>query len=144
MRGFIITNRIKSFITMLKLPKDPVSLILTVLAIIFFVLSMLLFRQVTLQRAERDKEMAARIVLEEKLNKAAKEKTDLEEKLKSTEVQLGEEKASHGQTKKILSQEQLINQSLKEELAKVTKLKEALEEKLREASLSGKIKSGAK
>jgi Skp family chaperone for outer membrane proteins len=129
---------------MLKLPKVKSSLIFMVLATIFFILSILLSRQVNLQRAERDKEMAARIDLEEKLNKAAKEKTTLEEKLKSTEAKLEEEKISHGTTKKILSQEQLINQSLKEELVKVTKLRETLEEKLREASLSGKIKSGAK
>lgn len=126
------------------MPTNPISLILTVGVIALFILSVVLSRQVNAKRLERDKEMAARIVLEEKLNKASKEKMALEEELKSQEAKLNEEKTNHELAKKNLSQEQLINKSLKEELAKVTKLKESLEEKLREAALSGKIKLGTK
>lgn len=70
------------------------------------------------QKKAREKEMAVRLDAEEKLVKFTQEKQVLEEKLKSKEQELADEKAGHQVTKKALLQEQLVNQGLKEELAK--------------------------
>ena len=82
--------------------------------------------------------MAARLDLEEKVNKFAQGKATVEENLNTVNKELEEEKAAHQATKKALVQEQLMNQSLKEELQKTTKLKEALEEDLKEALVHAK------
>lgn len=113
--------------------KSRVILILAILAVLFFVVTINSCNNAYQQKAARDKEMAKRLDLEEKMNKFSQEKNSITEKLKTAEKALEEEKAAADATKKALVQEQLINQSLKEELQKVTKLKEALEEDLKEA-----------
>ena len=90
------------------------------------------------QKAARDKEMAARLALEEKTSKYAQDKSALEEKAKAKESQVEELTVSLETTKKALIQDQLVNMSLKEELQKVTKLKETLEEELKQALINGK------
>lgn len=120
--------------------KNKLILIIAILACIFFVLALGSCNNSRKQKAARDKEMATRLDLEEKMNKATQEKSILEEKIKSLSQGLEEEKAAHQATKKALLQEQLVNQSLKEELHKVTKLKEALEEDLKDALTASKIK----
>jgi len=82
-------------------------------------------------KSARDKEMATRLDLEEKMSKYNQDKARVEEKMKSAVSVLEEEKTAHQATKKTLLQEQLVNQSLKEEILKVTKLKEAMEDDLK-------------
>lgn len=118
--------------------KNRIILVLAILSAIFFIGTINSCSNAYRQKSARDKEMAARLDLEEKMNKFAQEKAATEEKLKAKEKELEEEMAAHQSTKKALVQEQLVNQSLKEELQKVTKLKEALEEDLKEALVQGK------
>jgi chromosome segregation ATPase len=118
--------------------KNRVILILSILTIIFFMVTVGSCSNAYRQKSARDKEMATRLDLEEKMNKFTQEKLTIEGKLNSLTQGLEEEKAAHQATKKALLQEQLVNQSLKEELQKVTKLKEALEEDLKEALVTGK------
>lgn len=86
------------------------------------------------QKMARDKEMASRLDLEEKMNKFLQEKTALEDKLRTQEKQLQEERSARDTAQKALLQEQLVNQGLKEELAKVGKARETPEEDLKETS----------
>lgn len=118
--------------------KSQIILILAVLTTIFFIVALGSCNNASRLKNARDKEMSARLDLEEKMSKFPQEKLGLQEKLKEKEKELEEEKASHGASKKALVQEQLVGQSLKEELFKVTKLKETLEEDLKEALVSGK------
>lgn len=122
--------------------KDRVILILTILALIFFIGTINSCGSARRWKNNRDKEMATRLDLEEKMGKSAQEKLSVEEKLKNTSGGLEEEKVAHQATKKALLQEELVNQSLKEEIQKMTKLKEALEEDLKEALVG--VKSAAK
>lgn len=118
--------------------KTRIILILGILSVIFFITSVGSCSGSRRVQLLRDSEMAKRLDAEEKLNKAAQDKTRAEEKSSLKEKELEEEKAAHQATKKALVQEQLVNQSLKEELQKVSKLKEALEEDLKEALVAGK------
>jgi butyrate kinase len=54
------------------------------------------------------------------MSKFSQEKSALEEKAKAKEKEAEESKAELEATKKVLDQEQLVNESLKEELQKVT------------------------
>ena len=118
--------------------KNRSVIILAILLAIFFFGTLSSCSSAMRQKAARDKEMVARLALEEKTGKYAQEKAALEEKAKAKENQVEELTVSLEGTKKALVQEQLINISLKEELAKVTKLKETLEEELRQALIDGK------
>jgi len=113
--------------------KNKLILILGVLTLIFFITTVASCGNYRLQKAARNKEMATRLDLEEKMANSAKEKGGLEQKISAATQSLEEEKTAHQATKKALLQEQLVNQSLKEELQKVSKLKETLEEDLKEA-----------
>jgi hypothetical protein len=113
--------------------KNRIILILAILSTIFFVGNVSSCTNARRQKSARDKEMVARLDLEEKMNKFTQENQDMETKLNNLLRELEEEKAAHQATKKALVQEQLVNQSLKEELGKIVKLKEALEEDLKEA-----------
>jgi hypothetical protein len=113
--------------------KNKLILILAVLAAIFFVTTLGSCNNYRMQKTAKNKEMATRLDLEEKMAKYVPEKAVLEQKLNSATQALEEEKTAHQATKKALLQEQLVNQSLKEELEKVVKLKETLEEDLKEA-----------
>ena len=118
--------------------KNRVILILGILTVIFFIGTLGSCSSSLRNKNSRDKEMAARMELEEKMSKFSQDKTTIEKQLASVAQQLEEEKAGHQASKKALLQEQLVNQSLKEELQKVTKLKEALEEDLKEALVTSK------
>ena len=118
--------------------KNRIILVLAILTVIFFISTLNSCSNAYRQKTGRDKEMAARLDLEEKMNKFTQGKAAMEENLNTVNKELEEEKAAHQATKKALVQEQLMNQSLKEELQKVTKLKEALEEDLKEALVHGK------
>ena len=124
--------------------KNRIILILAILSAIFFIGNISSCTNAQRQKSARDKEMAARLDLEEKMNKFTQEKTDIETKFNNLASELEEEKAAHQATKKALVQEQLVNQSLKEELGKITKLKEALEEDLKEALTKEKSATATK
>jgi len=135
---------IKKILSNLKFPligealKNRSVIILAILSAVLFFGTLSSCSSAMRQKVARDKEMVARLALEEKTGKYAQEKAALEEKAKAKENQLQELTASFEVTKKNLVQEQLINISLKEELAKVTKLKETLEEELRQALIDAK------
>jgi len=118
--------------------KTRVILILAILSVIFFLGTISSCTNAARQKRSRDKEMATRLDLEEKMSKFTQEKQALETKITALSQQLEEEKAAHQATKKALLQEQMVDNSLKEELQKVTKLKEALEEDLKDALTKGK------
>ena len=118
--------------------KNRIVIILAILSAVLFFSTFSSCSSAIRQKAARDKEMAARLALEEKTSKYAQEKSALEEKDKVKENQLQELKVSLEVVKKTLVQDQLVNQSLKEELQKVTKLKETLEGELRQALVNGK------
>ena len=113
--------------------KNRIVLILAILLAIFFFSSLSSCNSAMRQKSAHDKEMAARLALEEKMSKFSQEKSVLEEKVKAKEKETQEVKAELEATKKALVQDQLVSQSLKEELQKVTKLKETLEEDLKQA-----------
>jgi len=116
-------------------------LILGILVVILFIGTVNSCSNAYRQKTARDKEMAARLDLEEKMAKFTQEKIALEEKAKAEDKELQEQRAAHEATNKALVQEQMVNQSLKEELQKVSKLKEALEEDLKEALVTSKSKT---
>jgi len=118
--------------------KNRLVVILSVLTAIFFFATLSSCNSAMRQKTARDKEMSARLQLEEKINKFSSEKSALEEKAKAKEKEAEEAKQSFETTKKILVQERLINASLKEELQKVTKLKENLESDLKNALVTEK------
>ncbi len=116
--------------------KQKLSLILSVIAAILFLIALGSCSKIQRLRVAHDKETSRRFDAEDKMNKIFQEKTALEESLKNKEKELSGEKASHEATKKTLLQERLINQSLQEELVKLTKSNRALEEELKNAKAS--------
>ncbi len=113
-------------------------LILSVVTALFFVWTLGSCIDARRMRSARDKEMASRLDIEEKMSSYANDKANLENKLKKLENDLAEEKSAHELTKKDLAQEKLINQSLNDELQKVTKIKDALENDLKQVLATGK------
>lgn len=113
--------------------RNRIIVILSVALAVFFFATISSCNSSLRQKAARDKEMAARLVLEEKMNKFSQATSGLEEKAKAREIEVQELKTKLATMEKDLIQNQLINQSLKEELEKVTKLKDNLESQLREA-----------
>lgn len=118
--------------------KNRIVIILAILSLIFFFGTLSSCNNAMRQKTGRDKEMAARLQLEEKMSKFSQERSALEEKAKAKEKESEEARVTLEACKKVLVQEQLINQSLKDELQKIIKLKESLEDDLKKASLSGK------
>jgi len=118
--------------------KNRIILILGILTVIFFIGTVSSCSNAKRQKASRDKEMAARLDLEEKMNKFGQEKLATEKKLSTLSQGLAEAQAAGENTKQALLQEQLANDSLKKEILKLTKLKEKLEEDLKEALVAGK------
>lgn len=118
--------------------KDRIVIILAILSLVFFFGTLSSCNSAMRQKIGRDKEMAARLQLEERVSKFSQERSALEEKVKAKEKEAEEIKITLEATKKVLVQEQLVNQGLKEELQNVNKLKEALDVDLKKASVSGK------
>jgi hypothetical protein len=118
--------------------KNRVVIALAILTTVFFFGNLSSCSSASRQKAARDKEMAARLALEEKSTKFIQERSLLEEKAKAKENEAAELKTALEASQKTLVQSQLVNQSLKEELQKVTKLKESLEEQLKQALSDGK------
>jgi type II secretory pathway pseudopilin PulG len=118
--------------------KNRIVIILAILAAVFFFGTLSSCNSALRQKAARDKEMAARLALEERTSKYAQEKSALEEKAKAKENEVVELKAALETAKKTLVQNELVSQSLKEELQKVTKLKDNLEAELKQGLVDGK------
>lgn len=118
--------------------KNRIVIILAVLSVVFFFGTLSSCNNAMRQKAARDKEMAGRLALEEKMNKFSQEKSVLEEKIKAKEKEAQDLKDALEATQKTLAQGQLVNTSLKEELQKETKLKESLEENLKGAAAESK------
>ena len=118
--------------------RNRIVIILAILSAVFFFSALSSCNSGMRQKARGDKEMAARLALEEKMSKFSQESSALGEKAKAKEKEAQELKAALENTNKTLAQEQLINQSLKEELQKVTKLKEDLVADLGQAKEDGK------
>lgn len=115
--------------------KNRILIILAALSVVFFFGTLSSCNSAMRQRAARDKEMAARLALEERMSKFSQEKSALEERAKAKEKEAQELRDALEAAK---LQDRLVNQSLKEELEKVTKLKDALEENLKDAATGGK------
>ncbi len=118
--------------------KNKVIILLVFLTGIFLVISFGSCNNSHKQKLSRDKEMALRLDLEEKLSKLAQSRSNLEQDFKKASKSLEEEKVTNEMIKESLSEERLTNQGLKEELEKVTKLKEALEADLKEVLVANK------
>ncbi|MDD5408612.1 MAG: hypothetical protein PHC71_00755 [Candidatus Omnitrophica bacterium] len=103
--------------------KNRIVVILAILSCIFFFGTLSSCNNAMRQKAGRDKEMAARLQMEEKMNKFSQERSALEERAKAKEKEAEEAKAALEETKKVLAQEQLANQNLTDELQKANKLK---------------------
>lgn len=124
--------------------KDRIILILAIATVIFSLGAVSSCGKARALKLVKDKEMDARFTAEADREKILKEKAGIEEKLKSAEQLLKEEKAQHELDKKALLQEQLVNQSLQEEMQKISKLKETLEEDLKEALVKTKTGTAVK
>ena len=118
--------------------KNRIVIVLAIVAGIFFFTTLASCNSALKQKAARDKELAARITLEEKMSKFSQEKSALEEKAKAREGENAELKTALEVAKKTQLQDELVSQSLKDELNKVTKLKDALEADLKEQASSRK------
>lgn len=118
--------------------KNRLVIILAILSAVLFFGTLSSCNSAIRQKAARDKEMAARLALEERTSKYVQEKSVCEEKVKAKENEAQELKIALEAAKKALVQDQLVSQSLKEELEKITKLKESLEEDLRQALVNRK------
>ena len=124
--------------------KNRVMAGLSIVTLIFLISTVASCNKASQQHNGRQKEIAARLDAEEKLEKFLRNQGSIDEKLSKLTQDLDAEKTAHETTKKALLQEQLVNQSLKEELTKVSKLKEMLEENLKEALVTNKASSAPK
>ena len=111
--------------------KNKLTVILASLLVLFFVGTIFSCMRASRLDSVRGKEMAGRLDAEEKLDKLTHEKAGLEEKLNKATRELAEANTALATAKKVLLQEQLVNESLKDELQKVNKSKVALEEQLK-------------
>ncbi len=118
--------------------KNKLILILTLFSILLIVIS---FRSCSVNqktRAVRDKEIATRLDLEEKVFKIEQQKANLEKKVTNLGKELEQEKAARESADKSFNEEKLENNKLRDELEKLTGLKEKLEENLKEALVNNK------
>mgnify|MGYP001567477845 FL=1 len=112
--------------------KGKVTMILSVVALIFFIFWLGAWKELSRQKRLAADKAALSMELEEKNAKLEKEKADLSGQLKDAQVKLSGEKAAHEITKKTLSQEQVAENALKIELERVTRLNEKLENSSKE------------
>ncbi len=100
--------------------KDRIVIILAIISVVFFFGTLSSCNNAMRQKAGRDKEMAERLQLEEKMNKFSQERSALEERVKAKEKEAEEARLALEETKKVLAQEQLDSQGLKDQLQKAT------------------------
>ncbi|MGA2774524.1 MAG: hypothetical protein ABSE81_00445 [Candidatus Omnitrophota bacterium] len=110
--------------------KNKLIFILAVVCVLFLVLAVSSCNGASRQKLARDKEVAARFNLEEKMSKFSQEKAGLDAEIRAKEKELSEARSELDAVKKALQQEQMVSSSLKDELATVVKVKEGLEAEL--------------
>jgi len=93
--------------------KNRIVIILAVLTLIFFFSTLSSCNSALRQKARSDREMAARIALEEKVSKFAQESSALEEKAKAKEKEAEAAKSELEAARKALLEERAANQALK-------------------------------
>lgn len=121
--------------------KNKLILILGILAVLFSLTSIVSCANSQKQRAGRNREIATRLDLEEKMSVIEREKEAMGRKLDALAGGLETEREARQAAEKLLLQEQSLNQNLQAELEKISRLKETLEEDLKEALVNkGKIK----
>jgi len=108
------------------------------MSLLFFVFTVSSCNATFRQKLARDKEMATRLNLEERMSKFSQEKAKVDEKNKAMEKELLETQSALDSVKKALQEEQMVNQSLKDELAKTAKVKEGLEEEIKNIQAKAK------
>ncbi|MFH1354581.1 MAG: hypothetical protein ABIH19_00320 [Candidatus Omnitrophota bacterium] len=113
--------------------KNRVILILVVLSAILSIGLISSCNNAYRQRAAREKEMAVRIDLEERMNNFLQEANMLNVNLKKLEKELEAEQLARKQAEAILSKSQSVNTILQNEIKREVKLKETLEEDLKDA-----------
>ncbi|MCX7662068.1 MAG: hypothetical protein N2Z79_05250 [Candidatus Omnitrophica bacterium] len=113
--------------------KNRIILILSILSVVFLITNINSCMEIRKEKRHKEREIAQRMELEERINKFSQEKTNWENNLDRCQKELEQTKEKLNTTEKALLQADLINKSLKEELDKVIKLKEILEEDLKEA-----------
>ncbi|MFH1413302.1 MAG: hypothetical protein ABIG56_00430 [Candidatus Omnitrophota bacterium] len=118
--------------------KNRVILILVVLSVILSIGMIGSCNNAYRQRAAREKEMAVRIDLEERMNKFLQETNMLNVNLKRLEKELEVEQLARKQAEATLSKSQSVNTILQDEINREVKLKEALEEDLKDALVTGR------
>lgn len=118
--------------------KNKLILILVLFSILLIIISLRSCGINRKTREVRDKEIATRLDLEEKVSKIEQQKDNLEKKITNSDKELEQEKAAHEVTKKSLNDEKSENDRLRDELEKTTRLKEKLEENLKEALVNNK------
>jgi Skp family chaperone for outer membrane proteins len=104
--------------------KNRIVVVLAVLTVIFFFGMLSSCNNASRQKAARDKEMAARLSLEERSSKYMQERASLEEKVKARDKEIQDLNSELETVKQSLAQEQLVSQGLKEELQKTAKSKD--------------------
>jgi hypothetical protein len=112
--------------------------VMVLLTLVFLITTIKSCSNIQKQKSMKDKEMYARLEVEEKLQDVKK---NWDVQLTAKDKELQDEKASNEATKKLLDQERSTNKDLKEELDKITKVKEALEEELKEVLVNSKSKN---
>lgn len=101
--------------------KDRIAIILAILSVVFLFATLSSCNSAMRQKRLRDKEMAARLQMEEKMNKFSQERSVLEERIKVKEKEAQEARLALEETNKALEQAQMVSQGLKDELQKATK-----------------------
>jgi hypothetical protein len=110
--------------------KDRIIVILAMLAAVFFIGTIGSCSNAFQQKKARDKEMALRLDLEERVSKFQNQINKRDEAFEA-------EKLAHSTTSAALSEAQSTIEKLKSELKKVGKLKDTLEDDLKEALVEG-------
>jgi len=113
--------------------KNRLLITLCVFSLVFFFSTLSSCNSTMHEKASRNKEMAMRLALEERISKFSQETASLQEKAKAKEIEAQELKVKLGEVEKNLAQNQLLNQSLKEELQKASFLKQCQESDSKEA-----------
>ena len=99
--------------------------IMIILTIIFFITTVISYYNLYRQRTDRDREIALRMDLEEKMSKITAEFNKVRD-------QLEQELKAHQATRQMLSQPKAANENLNTEAEKTQKLKETSEEDLKD------------
>ncbi len=113
--------------------KNRIILVLSILCVLFLIGMVKSCGDAYLHKKLRDKEIARRLDLEEKLDKINRDKMSEGDKLKGLNEELEAQKGAREQAEKALTEEQQVRQGLKEELDKANKEKQSLGESLKSA-----------